>query len=100
MISPLASGVPGAYQRPPTASGLAGNTSFYVVSKGLFVGVFTDWYVAFFNLTLLLLRIFRNEVAPWVLGVSGSIFRKGKSWDEARDLYNARLASGAVQILK
>ena len=49
--------------------------------------------------TLILLTMPRDEVGPWVLGVSGSLFRKARSWDEARDLYNARLASGTVQIL-
>lgn len=48
---------------------------------------------------LTLLMTSRDEIAPWVIGVSGSVFRKTKSWDEARDLYNARLAAGAIQIL-
>lgn len=41
----------------------------------------------------------RNEVGPWVYGVTGSAFRRTRSWEEARDLYNARLAAGAVQVL-
>lgn len=48
---------------------------------------------------MLPLMISRDEVAAWVLGVSGSVFRKAKSWEEARETYNTRLAAGAVQIL-
>lgn len=64
------------------------------------MGVFTDWYVGpSSRFTFILLAVLRDEVGPWVTGVSGSLFRKAKSWDEARNLYNGRLASGAVQIL-
>jgi hypothetical protein len=41
----------------------------------------------------------RTEVAPWVLGVSGSVYRKADTWAEAKSLYNARLSVGAVKIL-
>lgn len=41
----------------------------------------------------------RDEVGPWVLGISGSLYRKAKSWDEAKNIYNTRLTSGTVQIL-
>ena len=36
-------GIPGAYQHPPTASGLPNGKDYYVVSKGLYVGIFFDW---------------------------------------------------------
>lgn len=41
----------------------------------------------------------RAEVGAWVIGVSGSLYLKADSWEEARDLYNARLATGAVEVL-
>ncbi|KAF9784537.1 hypothetical protein BJ322DRAFT_1109257 [Thelephora terrestris] len=76
-------GIPGAYLRPPTDSGLADQPAYYIISKGLYLGVFNSW----------------DEVAPWVIGVSGSVFRKTTTWEEARDLYNSRLAAGAVKVL-
>lgn len=41
----------------------------------------------------------RDEVGPWVIGVSGSLYRAAKSWEEARDLYNARLNTNVVEVL-
>ena len=38
-------------------------------------------------------------MAPWVLGVSGSVYRKADTWADAKSLYNARLSVGAVKIL-
>jgi len=46
------------------------------------------------------LTMFRDEISPWVLGVAGSIYRKVKSWEEAKELYNARLDSDVIQILR
>ncbi|KAF9642602.1 hypothetical protein BDM02DRAFT_3192954 [Thelephora ganbajun] len=65
------------------ATGFTNHNEYYVVSKGLYVGIFSDW----------------DEVRPWVTGVSGSLFRKARSWEEARDLYNAHLVASAIQIL-
>ncbi|KAF9780939.1 hypothetical protein BJ322DRAFT_1112323 [Thelephora terrestris] len=76
-------GIPGAYQRPPVSFAGAENDTFYVVSQGLYVGIFTEWC----------------DVVPWVIGIPGSVFRKATSWDEARDTYNARLACGVVKVL-
>ena len=42
----------------------------------------------------------RDEIAPWVTGISGSIYRKVRSWDEAKEIYNGRLATNAIQILR
>lgn len=36
-------GIPGAYQRPPTATGFAVDTGYYAITKGLYVGIFDDW---------------------------------------------------------
>ena len=41
----------------------------------------------------------RDEVGPWVIGVSGSLYCAAKSWEEARDLYNARLNTNVVEVL-
>jgi len=41
----------------------------------------------------------RKEIGPWVLGVSGSLYCKAKSWEDAMETYNDRLAAGAVKIL-
>ena len=40
-----------------------------------------------------------NEVEPWVVGVSGSLYRRTKTWEEAKSMYNTRLAAGAVKVL-
>ncbi|KAF9777755.1 hypothetical protein BJ322DRAFT_1021830 [Thelephora terrestris] len=76
-------GVPGTYRFPPTSSGHAPGSPHYAIIKGLYVGVFDD----------------EDEIKPWVLGIPGSSYHKARSWEEARDLYNARLNSGAVQVL-
>lgn len=47
----------------------------------------------------LILLVPRDEVGAWVLGVSGSLYRKTKTWDEAKVLYNLRLSTGAIRIL-
>ena len=72
---------------------------YYVVSKGLYVGIFNDWQVGLLSFGFILLMLPRHEVEPWVLGVPRSTFRNVRSWEEARDLYNIRLASGTVQVL-
>ncbi|KAF9777723.1 hypothetical protein BJ322DRAFT_1025501 [Thelephora terrestris] len=76
-------GVPGPYRVPPTASGLADYSEYYVVSKGLYVGIFLAW----------------QEIAPWVTGVSHSNHRKFDSWDRAKYAYNSRLAAGTIEVL-
>ena len=49
--------------------------------------------------SILPLILSRGEISPWVIGVSGSVFRKYKTWVQARDIYNARLAAGTVEVL-
>jgi len=44
--------------------------------------------------------MFRDEISPWVIGVTGSIYRKVKTWDEARNAYNSRLANGIIEVLR
>ncbi|KAF9779700.1 hypothetical protein BJ322DRAFT_1113001 [Thelephora terrestris] len=76
-------GVPGPYFVPPTATGVTDRAVYYVVSKGLYVGIFFDWH----------------ECRPWVTGVSGSIHQKFPSWEYARRLYNSRLAADSIEVL-
>ncbi|KAF9785354.1 hypothetical protein BJ322DRAFT_1020895 [Thelephora terrestris] len=76
-------GAPGTYYSPPTAPGHAPPCMYFVITKGLYVGIFTDW----------------EEAEPWVFGISGSFYYAAKSWEQARDFYNASLASGSIQIL-
>ena len=95
-------GILGVYQCPPTALGLADQGIYYVVTKGLYVGIFNDWFVSTLLpliASLILLMMSRDEVGAWVLGVSGSLYRKAGSWEKAKTLYNACLASSAVQVL-
>ena len=47
----------------------------------------------------MLLMVPREEAEPWILGISGSKYRKSRSWENARDFYNARLAANAVEVL-
>ena len=47
----------------------------------------------------MLLMVPREEAEPWVLGISGSKYRKSRSWENARDIYNTRLAANAVEVL-
>lgn len=72
---------------------------YYVVSKGLYVGIFDDWQVGLLSFGFILLMLPRHEVEPWVLGIPRSSSRSARSWEEAKNLYNARLASGTIQVL-
>ncbi|KAF9781015.1 hypothetical protein BJ322DRAFT_1112403 [Thelephora terrestris] len=76
-------GIPGIYHAAPTPSGYASSGLHCVITKGLYVGIFTDL----------------DEAEPWYLGIPRSFHRQMKSWEEAKDLYNAKLTAGAVQIL-
>ena len=92
-------GIPGTYHHPPTDSGLENDCGYYVISKGLYVGIFDDRQVCLLYLISLLLTPPRDEIGSWVLGVNGSIFNRVATWEEARDLYNTHLTSGFIQIL-
>ncbi|KAF9778104.1 hypothetical protein BJ322DRAFT_1114347 [Thelephora terrestris] len=76
-------GIPGIYHAAPTPSEYASSGLHCVITKGLYVGIFTDL----------------DEAEPWYLGIPRSFHRQMKSWEEAKDLYNAKLTAGAVQIL-
>jgi hypothetical protein len=74
---------------------------WYVVTRGLRIGIFNDWYVIAIESKLAVLTISqRHQVQPLVNGVSGATQRRVNTYADAVALWNNSVTSRVVQALK